>query len=166
MTTAYHTLAASSANDTALLLDDFLHERYAAFVWTPGECAKGEAVQRTMGDIVAVNRVGVTVGLEVKADYTDHDNLFLETWSNRARFTSGWLVTLQSDALLYVFVKRRECYAIPFQPLKRWAFHEGRIYAFPEREQKQSVQLNDTWGRCVPVATILAEVRGVELVEL
>ena len=71
--------------------------------------------------------------------------------------TLGWMYTLNADLLLYHFVKDDRLYKIPFQKLKRWAFHDRRIFDFPERRQSKYSQLNDTWGRCVPIEIISSE---------
>jgi hypothetical protein len=48
--------------------------------------------------------------------------------------------------------------SVPFDRLRTWAFHDGRIYLYPERMQSKYDQMNDTWGRCVPISVVLREV--------
>ncbi len=116
-------------------------------------------LQRQIGDAAFNARDGVLWTVEVKAEEENkYGNFFLETWSNRARYTMGWMVTLNSDLLLYHFLKSDELYVMNFQNLKRWAWWERRIYRYPEREQGKREQLNDTWGRCVPISVISREV--------
>lgn len=115
-------------------------------------------LQKTAGDVL-FNKDGETVyGVEIKAEEKDaHGNFFFETWSNRALFTLGWMYTLKSDLILYHFIENDDLYIIPFQKLRKWAFHQCRIYAYPERQQGKRAQLNDTWGRCVPIRDLAVE---------
>ena len=90
----------------------------------------GDAASQHNGDIVFV---------EMKAEEDcKYGNLFLETWSNRRRFTLGWMYTLNADVLLYYFLDERCMYSINFTSLRKWAFHEGRIYHYPEKVQNSA----------------------------
>lgn len=115
-------------------------------------------LQKSAGDFLFNTDADTVFGVEVKAEETcRHGNFFLETWSNRARFTPGWMFNLNTDLLLYHFLDEDLLYRIPFKRLRVWAFHEGKIYAFPEKKQGKYVQLNDTWGRCVPIVSLTAD---------
>jgi hypothetical protein len=118
-----------------------------------------ELLQRQCGDAVGNSQDGRVWGIEWKVEEENkYNNFFLETWSNLARFRLGWLYTLRTDILLYFFLKELELYSIPFMKLKAWAFIKKRIYHFPEKLQSKTIQLNDTWGRCVPINVIEKEV--------
>lgn len=109
-------------------------------------------LQRSVGDLLYNSDKETVYCAEIKAEESNaHGNFFLETWSNRARFTLGWMFTLTTDLLLYHFIEDDLLYPLPFARLRRWAFHKGNIYRFDERPQTKHVQLNDTWGRCVPI---------------
>lgn len=51
---------------------------------------------------------------------------------------------------------------LPLFRLQQWAFGigeaPGRIYDFPERQQRRYVQRNDSWGRVGPIETLAREV--------
>lgn len=118
-------------------------------------------LQSSVGDVLYNSDADTIYSIEVKAEeHNRHGNFFLETWSNRARFTLGWMFTLRADLLLYHFVEDDELHVLPFQRLRKWAFHDGRIYSFPERRQSKYDQLNDTWGRCVPIGVVRSAVRA------
>lgn len=127
-----------------------------------------EFLQKTVGDALFNCHEGNIWAVEFKVEEAnEHGNFYLETWSNLQWFTPGWLYKLQADILLYYFLRERELYSIPFAKLKRWAFGSrngtrrlspGRIYEFPEKPQSKREQLNDTWGRCVPISVIEREV--------
>ena len=115
-------------------------------------------LQKSVGDMLYNSDSETVYSAEIKAEESNkHGNFFLETWSNRARFTLGWMFNLNTDLLLYYFLDEDELYAIPFLKLRKWAFHQCRIYDFPERKQAKYDQLNDTWGRCVPCTTVANE---------
>lgn len=135
----------------------FLTERSVRFVLTnKGRLSRD--LQKQYGDVLSETTDGV-LAVEIKAEQENsHQNLFLETWSNRARFTVGWMWTLDADVLLYYFVNERVMYSIQFARLRRWAFHDLRIYDFPEKKQGKYIQKNDTWGRCVPIEVVGNEV--------
>jgi hypothetical protein len=124
--------------------------------------AKGnlsKELQKQAGDILFNGEDQRLWAVELKAEVENlYNNFFLETWSNRRRFTLGWMFTIQSDVLLYYFLKEKELYSISIPKLKAWAFEGQRIYNFPEKRQGKYDQKNDTWGRCVPIETIRHEV--------
>jgi len=105
-------------------------------------------------------------------DENRHGNFFLEYWSNLSRFNPGWLFKLNTDLLFYQFLKERHLYCMSFPKLRHWAFRQtnrfgwpGRIFEFELKKQKRHIQLNDTWGFCVPITIIQAEV-GFRLINL
>ena len=128
-----------------------------------------EFLQRSVGDLLYNSRKDGSVrSIEIKAEEQDkYGNAFLETYSNASRFTPGWMHTLNADLLGYFFLDTRKFYLFDYQRLRHWAFrfpgrrgpnHLGRLWDFPEREQGKRVQLNDTWGRCVPLSVLCQEV--------
>jgi hypothetical protein len=133
--------------------------------------AKGrlsKELQKRYGDLFAERKNGEVVAIEIKAEeYQGWGNLYLETWSNLSRYTPGWMFTLDADVLLYHFLggeNGQELYSIAFHDLRRWAFKvmnrmgtQGRMWEYIGKEQKKRKQLNDTWGRCVPIDVLKAE---------
>lgn len=103
-------------------------------------------------------------------------NLFLEEFSNLSRYTRGWLDHLNTDRLLYYFLEEDYLYALDFPKLKHWALcapcltytdskkqaeeqgYFGRMYDYPRKKQRKRDQLNDTWGRVVPINHLLNEI--------
>jgi hypothetical protein len=124
-------------------------------------------LQLSHGDAFLNVRDHGLIAVEFKSELVHTGNLFIETWSNRSRFKRGWLDHLDTDMLLYYFRDREVLYSIPFQALKHWAFRVehpkypgvyGRLAGFREVCQQKHEQLNDTWGRLVPVYIIRKEV--------
>lgn len=120
-----------------------------------------EFLQKTVGDIIFNCSNQQVWSIEVKTELENkHDNFYLETWSNLSRLTPGWMITLIADFLWYYFQDTRVLYSIQLPKLQEWAFREaapkgpGRIYEYPEKQQKKTRQINDTWGRCVPIHII------------
>lgn len=143
------------------------HSFNGRFVVT-GKGPLARDLQKQAGDVLVNTDEKTIYGVEIKAEEENlHGNLFLETWSNRARFTPGWMFASRADLLLYHFIKTNEVWRLDFERLRRWAFHENRIYDFPEKPQKKHDQLNDTWGRCVPTVVLESEVkaRRIDLLE-
>lgn len=117
-------------------------------------------LQKSVGDAMLTGTDGKLWAVEVKAEESNrHQNLFLETWSNLSRYTPGWMVTLNTDLLLYHFIREDELYVANFQRIKEWAFKSREIYSYPERKQSKYDQLNDTWGRCVPIDVLTEQCR-------
>lgn len=137
-------------------------------------------LQKTVGDVLLNNDKGEIVAIELKAEERNpHGNFFIETWSNKSRFTPGRLYTLNTDVLLYHFLESDELYVINFQKMREWLFKDcngfPNINKYREREQGKYDQLNDTWGRCVKISDIgehvgfrthnpLKELRGAGIV--
>lgn len=116
-------------------------------------------LQKTVGDIIMNCNSGKTWAIEVKTEKEGKtNNFFLEMWSNRERYTVGWMFTLNADFLWYYILDAKTLYSIQFELLRAWAFKKGKIYLYPEKSQKKYEQLNDSWGRCVPISVVEREV--------
>lgn len=167
------------------MLRPFLEDLAGRYVLTDkGRLAR--FLQETCGDLLFNDDSGRLWGVELKAELAFTGNLFLETWSNRnltdpqshadRGSNPGWLTKVRADLLFYHFVDSDRLYILNLYSLKRWAFKNrsqrglseragrirpehpaGRIYDFPEREQRKYDQPNDTWGRCVPVSVLIDE---------
>lgn len=114
-------------------------------------------LQKTVGDVLVNSDRQTVTCIEVKAEERHTGNLFLERWSNRSRFTPGWLETLTTDLLWSHFLDRDVVYELPWERLRQWMYwHEGpRGYPmsnkYQQAVQKKYDQLNDTWGYLVPL---------------
>lgn len=119
-------------------------------------------LQKTCGDFLARKSIGDVIGLEMKAEMKHTGNVFIETWSNRKWFASGWLFTSKADYILYHFLDSEVCYVISMRGLKTFCHitespktkKPGRLLDYPEVPQKKYDQLNDTWGRLIPVGDL------------
>lgn len=119
-------------------------------------------LQKYAGDII-VPKMHSGRFVELKAEQNNKwGNFFCEMWSNRSCFTVGWMLTTQAHYLWYYFIDEDELYRVEMEALRRWAFGvgagAGRIWGYPEKPQSKYKQLNDTWGRCVPIADLAKEV--------
>jgi hypothetical protein len=125
--------------------------------------------QRTFGDYLGEFADGYTRSLEVKTERRHTGNLYLETWSNRTTNNEwrrdGWMFTLQTDLIAFVFLDAEVGYLMSFSKLKDWAITEGKMYKFPERTPALSLeggQMNNTVGHVVPIADVCADMRVAE----
>jgi hypothetical protein len=127
-------------------------------------------LQTTCGDaLVATSAEGAFVTIELKTERRSTGNLFIETWSNKSRRTLGWLWTLQSDLLCCYFLDIDRMYFVDFPALRTWLKQRdpttGRLNGLRFKEVKASArQLNDTWGRLVPLAAITRDGPGYHTV--
>ena len=117
-------------------------------------------IQQHWGDFVLQTN-GEFKGVELKAEQVNkYGNFFLETWSNRKYLNPGWMLKCRAQELFYFFVESGELYTMNLPALQRWAFgtaeREGQIYKYPEKLQAKYQQLNDTWGRVVPIRALQA----------
>lgn len=168
-----------------LLLEPFLQQVSEGRYVLTNKGRLSKSLQGTVGDLLFNDRDGRLWGVELKAEEEYRGNLFLETWSNRnlndpqshadRGSNPGWLMKTRADLLFYHFLDADALFIMNMFMLKRWAFQvvsknrsefasrirseplTGRIYDFPEREQKKYSQLNDTWGRCVPISVLADE---------
>jgi hypothetical protein len=184
MMSSYDQCNSVAARSLALLIP-FLDEFQGRWVVTD----KGRLapyLQSIVGDLIFNNSNNRLYTVELKADDTDRRNVFIETWSNRnlddvrnrdVGRKPGWFLTLSADLLFYHFVKQDRLVTFNLPALQRWGFCQesrnwsepndqnertrlnGRIFDFRETRQKQWDQKNDTWGRPVPVATLIREVK-------
>ncbi|MHC4510749.1 MAG: hypothetical protein ACYTAO_17640, partial [Planctomycetota bacterium] len=143
------------------------------YLLTHGRGEVSFALQHSAGDILA-RKDGKLVAIELKVEQGDKwGNFFLETWSNRQRFTTGWMFPpkldyrTRPDFLWYMFLDEHRLYSIDFAKLWDWAFRKpsatiaggtGRLFDFRERLQGKTTQRNDTWGRAVPIDVIRNEI--------
>jgi len=159
------TVEAAGVKDIVTFLETQAH--HGRFVLTnKGRLA--ESLQKTVGDAAVNCPLNKIWGIEFKVEEENkHGNFYLETWSNLCFKTTGWMYNLDADVLLYYFLNDKHLFSIPFRRLCRWAFgcgatderiDPGRIYSFREKKQKKYKQLNDTWGRCVPIDVVREEV--------
>jgi hypothetical protein len=182
--TSYDECNSVAARSLALLIP-FLEEFKGRFVVTDkGPLAR--YLQSVVGDLIYNNSANKMWTVELKADDTDCKNIYIETWSNRnldidtnrelGGRKPGWFLTLNADLLFYHFLKQDRLVTFSLPALQRWGFCkesrnwsepdyrgertrlQGRLWDFRETKQKQWNQKNDTWGRPVPVATLLKEV--------
>lgn len=109
--------------------------------------------QQKEGDLTALLKCKMFT-VELKAEENNkHGNFFLETWSNKPRETRGWLYTNQADWLYYHFLDMNVVYCMSFHKLREW-IETPRFFACPERRQGKRKQLNEAWGRCVPIGVL------------
>lgn len=114
-------------------------------------------VQKFDGDFL-VKRCGNAKYIEIKAERKHTGNLFIETWSNKQRKTLGWFHVCQADWLWYFFLDNNSLYVVPMNSLREWARGSHyRLLQFNERKQQAYSQLNDTWGRLVPIDVLKNE---------
>ncbi len=116
-------------------------------------------LQRTVGDVLYNHDDETVWSIEIKAEEKFTGNLFIERWSNRSRFTPGWLETLNCDLLLYHFLGNDSLYGYNFYKLRQWFYwgENGRhpaAHNYPQVKQRKYSQLNDTWGYLVPIDAI------------
>lgn len=123
----------------------------------------GLFVQTVWGDFLATKK-GKNYSIELKAEETDkYSNFFLEMFSNMEFGTPGWMLTSHADYLFYFFLETGELYVMKLANLRKWAFFvddngHQRLDGYALRRQKKRDQLNDSWGRCVPIAHVLASI--------
>jgi hypothetical protein len=154
------------------ILQRFLDDRDNRWVMTnKGPLAR--YLQEVLGDFIINTAKQECWTVECKAELENrYNNFFLETWSNRnlenrashgeRGSNPGWLKKCRADLLFYHFVGPDDLYIINLFRLQQWALGhgdvKGRMYDFPEKPQSKYVQLNDTWGRCVPISVVKEEV--------
>lgn len=128
-------------------------------------------LQKVWGDYV-VNRDGIESSLELKAEWDFTGNLFLEMFSNMKWGTPGWMLTCRADWLLYFFGCNGRLYIMSLHQLRAWAFavnentNRQRLDGYALKKQGKYDQLNDTWGRCVPIVDIQAGINVTLLTRL
>lgn len=146
------------------ILRPFLDERANGRLIMLDKGPLARALQQTTGDAIFQCPKGRAWSVEIKTEKEHTGNLFLESWSNRnlenadshaeRGSTLGWFLTNRADLLMYYFLGTDQLYVLDFFKLKRWAFTGWRILRYPERQQRRSEQLNDSWGWCVPIADL------------
>ena len=129
------------------------------------------ALQESVGDVIFNIKGGEVWSAEIKVEEDNkYGNFFLETWSNknladRSSYIDrgnnpGWIYKVKSRLLLYYFLSQDDLYVFDLFRLKQWAFghdpgnNSARLFQYPERSQGKRQQMNDTWGRCVPIEVL------------
>jgi hypothetical protein len=104
--------------------------------------------QRRDGDFLIIKN-GRRIKIELKTELENkHGNFFFETASNLGQ-REGWVWTCEADGLLYLFLKSKELYSIPWPKCKKWLRENAVNY--PRAEQSKHKQQNKTVGRLVPI---------------
>lgn len=120
-------------------------------------------LQKVWGDFIATKR-GRSYSIELKAEWEHRKNFFLEMFSNMKWGTPGWMLTSQANLLFYFFGETQTLYVMSLNRLREWAFavdsaHRQRLDSYPLKQQNKYDQLNDTWGRCVPIEDVMAGIK-------
>lgn len=117
-------------------------------------------LQPIYGDYFYNSHNSELISLEIKAEKKFTGNFFLETWSNLSRYTTGWMFKLNCTLIGFYFLEepQKSLRILDFASLLSWAFKNKRIYRYPEVPQKKYEQLNDTWGRLVPIDVLRREI--------
>ena len=137
------------------------------WVWN-GKGRLAKELQASIGDFQLNTDPDMVIAVELKAERTPSQNLFLEAWSNRSEFNPGWMWKSNADVLLYHFLGSDELYCMDFPKLKRW-FHDCPNHGRPpwtqwrQALQGRYVQRNDTWGVLIPIQ-VIGEAVGWDLV--
>lgn len=122
--------------------------------------------QKKYGDAIVSMQDGDMMAVECKSEEKWTGNFFFEMWSNRSRFTLGWMYTLDCDILMYYFKSVGLLFVLDWKRFRQWAFgsgfQPGKIYdeKWPEKRHGKRAQLNDSWGRCVDVPVALLNSAG------
>lgn len=119
-------------------------------------------LQKHVGDFLA-KIDGRMTAVECKTEEKFTGNLFLESWSNRSKGVRGWVDYCFADVYWYYFLDVNRLYTFPVQSLRDWAYGKGEAMGAIYRYQEKPVlfdQLNDTWGRAVPISTLAGYVEG------
>lgn len=156
------------------VLAPFLMRHASGVVYT-NKGILSQFLQKTIGDAVFNHALTQQMySAEIKAEETrKRNNFFLETWSNMnlnrrshalRGSTPGWMVTQRADLLLYHFLLEDELYIFNFLKLKTWFYApdangHANFERWPERKQSKRDQLNDTWGRCIPIEFLCSHVK-------
>lgn len=145
-----------------LLLQPYLKANFDEYVYVNTE-ERNELVlafQQNFGDLIA-KRNNRIYFIDIKTEIDNkYGNLFLETWSNKQRNTPGWFMPdrgVKADFVYYLFLEQRKLYILDLPKTREWAFDHNHINEYSEKRQKKYDQLNDTWGRCVPIRDLLNE---------
>jgi hypothetical protein len=133
-----------TAEEGILFVKAFLNEEKIPFV-----LKYEKEFQFESGDGILVNE---NKNFDIKTERKNpHSNFYIETWSNKRKGTPGWFYNLvKCDYIYYVFLEEKMLYKIDLTKLRKFD-----IAQFPEKEQRKNKQLNDTWGRCVPIKVLL-----------
>jgi hypothetical protein len=173
---AFRDASKVEAKGMAVLLP-FLEEKAGRGLVLTSKGTLAKHLQLIAGDVLYNDFNDRMWAVEIKCEEQDkYGNLFLETWSNRnldskgghaeRGSNQGWLYHCRADVLLYYFLESDELYVLNLFKLKQWAFGfasvPGKIYAYAEKVQEKRTQLNDTWGRCVPIR-VLQESLGASM---
>ena len=149
-------------NKSIEILKPFLSEVFEGSLALTSGSRLAIDLQKLCGDAIGEHN-GKMVAVEFKAEEKVSNNLFIETWSNKSRHTTGWIYNLQSDYLVYHFVSVGKVYVCPMKRLKEFCFDHisgltktpGRLNDYPEKRQRKHSQANDTWGRLIPIHDLL-----------
>lgn len=132
-----------------------------------------EKTMQKHGDFIMFHKNGKMDWIEVKVEEENrHGNFFIETFSNKnissisnhyeRASTPGWIYTSRAGWIFYYFINSDELFMLPLFELKKWLLGEDEtnighpvIDRYKEKSQDKYVQLNDTWGRCVPITDVL-----------
>lgn len=116
--------------------------------------------QRAGIDRIVILKSGREIYIDEKVRDEDWQDFFLETLSDVARETPGWIEKAQAcDYIAYVFLPSRRCYLLPFYELRR-AWWKHRVEWEARYKTKRAPNKGwETEGVPVPIPVVLDAIR-------
>lgn len=122
--------------------------------------------QKTKGDVSFrlkkyrnTARENTVYNADIKAELKNPcGNFFIEEYSNLRKdgnSTPGWLLTLETDFILYHFIESGEAYILNFPKLKDWVLINKNN--LKQKPQSKYAQKNLSIGYLVPIRNLLPE---------
>lgn len=120
-------------------------------------------------DLKQKNELSVLVGstsisIELKTDYTTHQNLYYEKYSCYELQTAGCMEKTKSDVLIYYYIKKNVFYVLKTDPFRDWVHAHNEEFKKNFRQELGRAGIYHKGGLLVPISRIDAALEAKEII--
>lgn len=104
------------------------------------------------------------ISVELKTDYTIHNNLYYEYFSCYELHTAGCMEKTKSDVLIYYYIKKNVFYVLKTDSFRDWVHAHSEEFKKNFRQERGRAGIYHKGGLLVPMSRIEAAFEAKEII--
>ena len=105
-----------------------------------------------------------SISIELKTDYTTHNNLYYEKYSCYELQTAGCMEKTKSDMLIYYYIKKNFFYVLKTDPFRDWVHAHNEDFRKNFRPEQGRAGIYHKGGLLIPTSSIEAAFEAKEII--
>lgn len=106
----------------------------------------------------------LNISVELKTDYTTHQNLYYEKYSCYELQTAGCMEKTKSDVLIYYYIKKNVFYVLKTDSFRDWVHAHSEEFRKNYRQEQGHAGIYHKGGLLVPTSMIDAAFKDKEII--